>query len=187
MQEVLLRPNLRAIYAGMLIPGAIAIVGLSMALGPWQDGGLLRPVGWVLAALGGLVVALLFRQSRQPRAAYDAGYLVLYLRSGAPVRLPVEFVQCAFLGAGSMQLPGPGSREIRTANLVMRLDEQATDWAEVPVKAALGRWSEGYITIHGAWCEPLTLDLVQHLNQRLHELAQPGRPACAPDTMEKRS
>ena len=150
----------------------IAIVGLSIALGTWDAERWVRGVGWILAALGCLVVALLVRQSRQPRMAYEAEHLLLYLRPGAPIRLPIELVQCALLGAGSTQLPGPGSREIRTSNLVMRLDEKATDWAEVEVKPALGRWSEGYITIHGAWCEPLTLDLVQHLNQRLHELKQ---------------
>jgi hypothetical protein len=187
MPEVLLRPNVRAIYAGMMIPGAIAIVGLSIALGPWQAEGWLRTVGWILAALGGLMVVTLVRQSRQPRIAFEAGHLLLYLRSGAPIRLPIESVQCAFLGAGSTQLPGPGAREIRTANLVIRLDEKATEWAEVPVKPALGRWSEGYLTIHGAWCEPLTLDLVQHLNQRLHDLAQPGGAACPPDATETRS
>ena len=186
MAETLLRPNVRAIYAGMMIPGAIAIVGLSIALGPWQAESWLRTVGWILAALAGLMVVTLIRQSRQPRIAYEAGHLLLYLRSGAPIRLPVEFVQCAFLGAGSTQLPGPGAREIRTANLVIRLDEKAIDWAEVSVKPALGHWSEGYITIHGAWCEPLTLDLVQHLNKRLHDLVHPSRAACAPDTTENR-
>jgi hypothetical protein len=186
MPEILLRPNVRAIYAGMMIPGAVAIVGLSIALGPWQAESWLRTVGWILAALGGLMVVTLVRQSRQPRIAYEAGHLLLYLRSGPPIRLPVEYVQCAFLGAGSTQLPGPSGRQIRTANLVIRLDEKAIDWAEVSVKPALGRWSEGYITIQGAWCEPLTLELVQHLNQRLHDLAHPAGAACALDTTEKR-
>jgi hypothetical protein len=186
MAEILLRPNVRAIYAGMMVPGAIVIVGLAMALGPWEAAGWVRTVGWILTALSGLAVALLAWQSRQPRIAYEAGDLLLNLRSGAPIRLPVELVQCAFLGAGSTQLPGPGGREIRTSNLVMRLDEKATDWAEIMVKPALGRWSEGYITIQGAWCEPLTLDLVQHLNQRLHEL-KASRAALAAGVRSEKS
>jgi hypothetical protein len=172
MAEILLRPNVRALYAGLFVPGAIGIIGLAMALGPWDAASWVRVVGWILVALGGLVAVMLVWQGRQPRLAYEDGLLLLNLRSGAPIRLPIELVQCAFLGAGSTQLPGLGGREIRTANLVMRLEEKASDWAEVSVKSALGRWSEGYITIHGAWCEPLTLDLVQHLNQRLHELKQ---------------
>jgi hypothetical protein len=172
MAEILLRPNVRALYAGLFVPGAIAIIGLAMALWPWDAASWVRVVGWILVALGGFVAAMLVWQGRQPRLAYEDGHLLLNVCSGAPVRLPVEFVQCAFLGAGSTLLPGLGGREIRTANLVMRLEEKATDWAEVSVKPALGRWSEGYITVYGAWCEPLTLDLVQHLNQRLHELKQ---------------
>jgi hypothetical protein len=154
----------------MALPAALLIVGL--AIGPWQPAGLLRAVGWVLAAIGALLICLFVWQCRQPRMAYEAGHLLLYLRSGPPIRLPVELVQCAFLSAGPTQVPGSGER--RTANLVIRLDEKAGDWANVAVKPALGRWSDGYITVHGAWCEPLTLDAVQRLNLRLHELNQPA-------------
>ena len=113
-------------------------------------------------------------QSRQPRIAYRDGQLLFYLRSGRPIRLPVAIVQCAFLGSGGAPVSDIGSREINAANLVIRLDKKAVDWADVEVKPALGRWTEGYITIHGAWCEPLTLDVVQRLNIRLHELNQPA-------------
>ena len=70
--------------------------------------------------------------------------------------------------------PAPRGAKLRSSNLVIRLDEKATDWHEVEVKPALGRWSEGYVTIHGTWCEPLTLEVLQHLNVRLHELNQPA-------------
>jgi hypothetical protein len=170
--EVLLRPNLRVIYVGTALPAVLVIVGLTMAIGPWQPAGWLRAVGWIMAGLGGLLICLFALQSRQPRIAYEAGHLLLYLRSGPPIRLPVELAQCAFLGAGPTPLPGSG--EMRTANLVIRLDETAADWANIAVKPALGNWSDGYITIHGAWCEPLTLDVVQRLNLRLHEINQPA-------------
>ncbi len=174
MPEVLLRPNVRAMYAGLIVPGTIVILGLAIALGPWRDIGWIWGVGWGLATLGGLGVPAIIWQARRPRIEFEDGNLLLNMRSGEPIRLPVELVQCAFLGAGSTQIPGRGGREIRTSNLVVRLEEKATEWAEVPVKPALGRWSEGYITIYGAWCEPLTLELVQHLNQRLHDLKQTG-------------
>ncbi|HEY2827859.1 MAG TPA: hypothetical protein VGJ04_09690, partial [Pirellulales bacterium] len=47
--------------------------------------------------------------------------------------------------------------------------DKATDYHQRDVKPALGRWDEGYVTIHGAWCEPLTLEVVQRLNVRLAE------------------
>jgi hypothetical protein len=152
---------------------------LAIALGPWQSEGWLRGVGWGLAAFGGLILVLLFWQTRQPRLAYEAGHLLVFLRSGPPIRLPVELVQCAFLGVGPTQLPGSSGAGLRSANLVLRLDEKATVWHEVEIKPALGRWSEGYITIHGAWCEPLRIDVVQRLNERLHELNQTAAASTA--------
>jgi hypothetical protein len=184
MPETLLRPNLRAIYAGLVLPVATAIVGLALALGPWQAESWLRGVGWAVAALSALILVLLLWQTRQPRLAYETGHLLIYLRSGPPIRLPVELVQCVFLGVGPTQLPGRGVG-LRSANLVLRLDEKATDWHEVEVKPALGRWSDGYITIHGAWCEPLKIDVIQRLNERLHELNQTPA-ASAADKPENR-
>jgi hypothetical protein len=179
MPETLLRPNLRATYAGVVLPAATMTVGLALALGPWQAESWLRGIGWALTAFSALILGLLLWQTRQPRLAYEAGRLLIYLRSGPPIRLPVKLVQCAFLGAGPTQLPGRGGVGLRSANLVLRLDEKATDWHEVEVKPALGRWSEGYITIHGAWCEPLKIDVVQRLNERLHELNQTAAASAA--------
>jgi hypothetical protein len=51
----------------------------------------------------------------------------------------------------------------------VRVAEKATDYHHREVKPALARWDEGYVTIHGAWCEPLTLQVVQRLNARLAE------------------
>src|SRR5260221_5423816 len=171
MPETLLRPNLRAIYVGMVLPAATMIVGLAPALGPWQAESWLRGVGWTLAAFSALTLALLLWQTRQPRLAYEAGHLLIYLRSGPPIRLPVELVQCAFLGTGPTQLPGRSAGP-RSANLMLRLDEKATDWHAIEVKPALGRWSDGYLTIHGAWGDPLKMDVVHRLNERLHALNQ---------------
>jgi hypothetical protein len=177
--KVLLRPNLRAIYMGMILPAVLAAIGLTITFGPWQTEGWLRVIGWVLAGFAGLILLILFWQTRQPRLAHDAGHLLVYLRSGGPVRLPAELVQCAFIGAGPTPIRGPHGTSLRSANLVIRLDEKAIDWHEVNVKPALGRWTEGYITIYGAWCEPLKIDVVQRINERLHELNHAA--ASSPD------
>ena len=76
--------------------------------------------------------------------------------AGQPFRVPVEIVECFFLGAGVGQLPGAAGKEIPLRNLVMRLAEKATDYHHREVKAAFGRWDDGYVIFHGAWCEPLT-------------------------------
>src|SRR5438046_420463 len=118
MPEIWLRPNRRALYVGMVPPAALAIAGLTLALGPWKIAGWMQGIGWGLAVLGGLLVALLAWQARQPRLAYGAGTILVYLRSGPPIRLPVEVVECVFLGSGRTQLAGTSSRELKTANLV---------------------------------------------------------------------
>ena len=140
--EVLLRPNLRAIIIGMILPAVLVVIGLAIVLGPWHAALWGAVIGWCLVALGGLIVLVLLWQSRQPRLAYDAGHLLIYLRSGGPIRLPRELVQCAFIGAGPTPIRGPSGSSLRSANLVLRLDEKATEWHEVEVKPALGRSEE---------------------------------------------
>ncbi len=52
----------------------------------------------------------------------------------------------------------------------MRIAEKAKEYQQRDVKSALGKWDEGYVTFYGAWCEPLTLEVVQRLNARLAEV-----------------
>ena len=129
----------------------------------------LHVAGWILVALGALIIGLLAWQSGQPRVGYVPGYLLLYLRPGAPIRLPIEAVEACFLGSGPLKLSDTGESGLRTANLVFRIADKASDWASVPIKPALGQWVDGYVTIHGTWCERLTLDVVRRINVRLHE------------------
>jgi hypothetical protein len=170
MTEVWLRPNRRALYAGMLLPAVAALGGIALALAagsPW-----LRALGGGFLALGGSIVGLLAWQSRQPRVGFVPGYLLFYLRLGSPIRVPIEVVEGCFLGSGPLKLTDASESSLRTANLVFRIADKATDWVAVPIKPALGCWAEGYITIHGAWCERLTLEVVQRLNVRLHKAQQ---------------
>jgi hypothetical protein len=81
--------------------------------------------------------------------------------------VPVEHIECFLLGAGLRRLPGRTGREVQMSQLRIRLAERAVDWAQRDVKPALGAWCGGYITIHGAWCEPLDVSLVNQLNERL--------------------
>ena len=58
----------------------------------------------------------------------------------------------------------------QTVNLVARLSQRHTEWAQQEVKPALGSWCDGYVTIRGAWCEPLNGELIRKLNRRLKEI-----------------
>ncbi len=87
--------------------------------------------------------------------------------AGRPFRVPVNVVECFFFSSGAGQVPGAAGKQLPLRNLVVRLAEKATEYHHRDVKPALGRWDDGYITVHGAWCEPLNLELVKRLNEQL--------------------
>ena len=128
-------------------------------------------IGGAMTALGVVLVGALVAQLRQPRISYHDGQLMFHLRSGQPIAIPVELVDAFFLGQGPFELPG-GQSGGATVNLVARISQRATDWAQRDVKPALGQWCDGYVTIRGAWCEPLTGELVRRLNRRLREVTE---------------
>lgn len=176
MPEVWLRSNSHALWTA-LIPMALAAGAgaLTAALaGPlWARvaGGAVG-VGAVLAA--GVWTWLMGR----PRLSCDGRHLLVNLRPGRPVRLPLEFVECCFLGQRPAQLSGPGYEGTKMAAVVVRLAESAGEWSTVRVEPSLGQWQDSYITLYGTWCEPLDLDCVNHINERLRR-AQESLRTCA--------
>ncbi|MEX2112584.1 MAG: hypothetical protein WD845_05325 [Pirellulales bacterium] len=169
--EIWLRTNSRALWFGMVPPAIVAVAGLLMMVGlpdrvpaTWM-----RAMGLVLLAAGGCLVVLLAAQLRRPRLAYCDGELLVWLNPGPPVRMPIESVECFWLGQAPSLLPGKQNQQTEAASLVIRVAEAASDWHHKEVKPRLGAWCSGYITIRGTWCEPLNISLVNQLNQRLAE------------------
>jgi hypothetical protein len=91
----------------------------------------------------------------------------------------VNLVEAFFLGQGPAYLPGQQIDSSKAVNLVARLSQKAPQWQEIEVKSALGHWCEGYVTIRGTWCEPLTGELIRRLNHRLHEASKKSETAVA--------
>jgi hypothetical protein len=175
MNEVWLRPNRRALGFGMILPAAVAVAGVALATGgvaSWGAAGAV--VGWLLAAVGFSLMAALAWQMRIPRVAFRSGELLFYLRFGEPIRVPIEVVECFFIGQGPAILPSGRNSGRQGVNVIVRLAEKAADWAEREVNPALGTWCQSYITIRGAWCEPLNERVVNGLNRRLAEATKPG-------------
>jgi hypothetical protein len=171
-RETWLRPNRRALWYGSVPPT------LFFLLGAWVTFGAEQPMAtwrlWIGAALmlaGGTLVGAMLVQMRRPRIAYGDGMVLFYLRTATPIAIPVELVEAFFLGQGPLALPGAPS-EGATVNLVARLSRRAPEWSEREVKPAFGRWSEGYVTIRGTWCEPLNGELIRQLNRRLREVTE---------------
>jgi hypothetical protein len=177
--ETWLRTNSRAMWFGMALPAAFLVVGGLLLFGlPGQEPPLpARVLGGALAAFGLLLAAGMLAQLRRPRLAYRDGQLLVGLTSGPAIQVPIEVVECFWLGQAPSLLPGKRHKHTETASLVIRLAESAHEWHHQEVKPQLGAWCEGYITIRGTWCEPLSIDLVNRLNARLAEV---NRPQAAP-------
>ena len=171
--EVWLRTNARAVAFGAMLPLAAAVIGGAIAVGlPGRE-----PIAWVrmlaltVAVPAAMVVVALVLQLRKPRLAYCDAHLLVWLRGGPPIRVPIDAVECFWLGQTPGLLPGK-NRNAEVAALIVRIADRAVEWRHQEVKPQLGVWCEGYITIRGTWCEPLSIDLVNRLNARLAEVTR---------------
>jgi hypothetical protein len=104
--------------------------------------------------------------------------VLFFVRGARPVAVPLRAVEAFFLGQGPAHVPLAGSRT-ETVNLVTRLSHKFPDLARGAVKPALAQWCDHYLTLRGAWCEPLTGEVVRRLNRRLREVQQTA-PTVAP-------
>jgi len=172
MRETWLRTNTRLIGVAAVWPVLFAVAGLPVATGlfgmpssPW-----LRGLGWLMLGFAACGMAFLIWQAGRPRLARDGDYLLVYLRVGAPIRLPLDVAEGFLLGQGPSFLPGQRGAGAVVKTIVIRLAERAAEWAQLEVKPEFGSWCGHYITIRGTWCEPISLELVKRLNERLTEV-----------------
>jgi hypothetical protein len=183
MPEVWLRTNRRALAMGILLPGMLAAGLLALlAVCVYSDQHWLLCL--VLAVVGAAplwVMGELLYAMLQPRLAYDDGELLVYLEPTRPTRVPIDIVEVFFLGQGPSELPKLRGREPETQNVVIRLADSAPEWKHRDVKPTFGHWCEGYITIRGSWCEPITRGVMQRLNQRLVEVQRERKAGASPE------
>lgn len=177
--EVWLRTNRRALALSMVLPGLL--LGAAMAAIAWSlatqqyllvSGVLAAIVGVLLWMLGSLYYAWSL-----PRLAYQEGELLVYVEVHQPTRVPIDIVEVFFLGQGPSELPKLRGREPETQNVIVRLAESATEWKHRDIRPAVGMWCEGYITIRGSWCEPITPAIMRRLNHRLAEIQRERKAA----------
>jgi hypothetical protein len=180
MQETWLKLNRRAILFGCLLPLIMTVVGACLTLTRSDsESSILRLIGYFLIAGGLAVTALLLVQLRHPRIAFRDGMVLFFVRVGQPIAVPVDIVESFFFGQGPAHLPAV-TKQLNTVNLIARLSQRHTEWANQKVRPALGKWSEGYVTIRGTWCEPLNSDLIRRINRRLKEVKNEPEEASSP-------
>jgi len=169
-EEIWLRGNARP--AALLVAAALAAgTGLVVLAVLPPTRAVAMPVAIAFALVAGPLVAAVSLAAVQPRLARRGGVLRVRLAPLAAHDVPLEIVECFFIG--SHVLPAPDGRDDqpgqRVGTLVMRIAERAAAWQARPTFAAWGTWAEGAVVFDGRWCEPLSVELARRLSGRLVE------------------
>ena len=100
MRECWLRPNRRVLIVAIAILILVALALSALVVFLWR-----QEAHWALGSIPALFailvwirVLLLIVHVCQPRVAYQQEELLLFLRTGRPIRVPVDVVECFFLG-----------------------------------------------------------------------------------------
>ena len=153
----------------------LAILGVVLACllaGSWYAATLGSRWRWVLAFIVVGVAWAALRELRQlltPRLAGNGDRVVVGLAAGHRYEIPLDVVECFFLGQADTGLTTAAMVGAEARTVVVRLAEKASQWHRRDVPARWGHWCDGYITLRGTWCEPISVERVNALN---HELAQ---------------
>jgi hypothetical protein len=168
IMQIWLRPNTRILWLQLAVTMILLVTGGGLTLAGWTAGKRLLLVGGGLLIAGGVgALGYLLKQLLRARLAYRGGQLLFGVRRGGYIEVPLEVVECFFLGHGPAPVSRADGPPPQNANLVIRLAEAAPEWQERTVDPQLARWCGGYVTLNGLWCEPLSVDRVRQLNHRL--------------------
>jgi hypothetical protein len=182
--EIWLRGNRRALVVGSVLPAVFGVIGFIGAMDLLSlDLSLpMRLAAAILTILSALVALTMANQARLPRLAHADGQLLVFTGPSRPDRVPVDVVEVFFGGQDGtdvhVHVPG---HKVESRNVVVRLAERHKQWHQRKMRSAFGRWQDGYIVLNGAWCEPITVDLISAMNHKLVEAKRLLRdPVCDP-------
>jgi hypothetical protein len=178
MSETWLRSNVRLYWAASVVPLLLVWAGVALGCGLFGlvEQAWLQNMGWLTALGFAAVLGFLTLAARRPRLARKGQELLVFLRRGRPVRVPLAVVEGFLLGHGPSFLPGRRHVNSEARTVVIRLAERAPEWAQIEVAPELGSWCGHYVTIRGTWSEPLSVALVNRLNERLADSKRPAAP-----------
>lgn len=166
--EVWLKGNVRPALGLVLLLTAAVAGGAVIVL-------LANPpvwVAWVTGGVGFLLAvgaAALTWAATQPRIERRGSLLRVRLSPHAAHDVPLEIVECVFLGSQPIGAADAEAQRLRVGTLVVRLAERAADWRERSTFKPWGSWQDGHVVVDGRWCEPLSLDVARGVSARLVE------------------
>ena len=98
MRECWLRPNRRVLVVAIAILILVALAVSALVVFLWRQDAhwTLGSILTLLAVLIWIRVVLLIVHVCQPRVAYQQEEVLLFLRAGRPIRVPVDVVECFF-------------------------------------------------------------------------------------------
>jgi hypothetical protein len=172
MKQVWLRTNRRVLLVPVAVFAILEVVGFVAVFDPWDVGWAMRGPGIALIVLANFAILAAIILARQPRIAYADGNVLFYIRLGRPVAIPIEVVECFLMGEGPVLLPGERYAKTVASTVVARLAERAEEWQHGDFHPLLAAWCDGYVTIRGTWCEPLSVDVVHRLNRLLYDASR---------------
>ncbi|MCA9196440.1 MAG: hypothetical protein KDA87_02840 [Planctomycetales bacterium] len=177
MRRPLLRTNQRAgwLLASPWIMGlATTLILLTVFLQA-------SPINVILAVLSAFFLIQVVCQVRKiyiARLSYSDGSLWVALSKGAPIAVPMDMVECVFLGQGPGQIVGLDGEPTEASTLIVRIAESATEFHKREIDHQLGHWCDGYITVNGTWSEPITAEVAGRLNKTIVEIKKELRQAA---------
>ena len=178
MARVLLQNNRRASWVLLLLSVLPFILGIALYWWGSPNG---TVVGFsIILAIVGVILCL--RQIAWlcvPRISCTSDELLVYLKGLAPFRIPLDVVECFFLGEGPSMLPSMGRQEVPSVTVVVRLAERATEWHRRDTYKSLGHWCDGYIIVRGTWTEPLNKDVIGGMNSQLAAIKRARKTTSA--------
>lgn len=131
-------------------------------------------VWWPLAIVSGAVavaLAILAWEVAQPRIQHRGVFLVVHLSPFRYERIPLNIVECFFLGSNPLDAQGATTESddppYRVGTVVIRLAERAIEYRTGVMFSLWGVWQDSSIVLDGRWCEPLSRNLLKDLASRL--------------------
>ena len=168
-----LRANLRlagllAVIASFLFLSSLAVCGIAI----WSSGGLSAVAFLCSAGLGILscIIGYVAFTAKQGRIFLEDAESMVRIGPASVEKLPLDAVECFFLGSQSLDRSGDSvasdEAAFRVGTLVVRVAERYGHLASGR-RGPWACWEDGYLVVDGRWSEPLVVETLRRINGRL--------------------